>query len=79
MRRPVLSLNYGGEIESLVREHDLGWSVHADRPADVESALRTLLALQANRPGYETSPRDFDRYAFPSLANRYLELLGSLG
>lgn len=72
LRVPTVSINYGGAIDSLVREHDLGWSIHAELP-DFDARLDACMSA----PDAEFDS-DVDAYSFDTLAARYSDLIESL-
>jgi glycosyltransferase involved in cell wall biosynthesis len=69
---PTLSLNYGGAIDKLVREHDLGWSIDANA-ADFDARLDACVDSEVPKFAYDVAA-----YAFESLARQYSELLATL-
>lgn len=72
---PTVSINYGGAIDALVREHRLGWSIHAELP-DFDEQLDACLSAQSAQSGQFAS--DIDAYGFDRLAARYSDLIESL-
>jgi len=75
--RPVLSVNYGGEIEALVRARNMGWSVRADAHDSLVETLRYLLALHrsgANPP----TPLDLAGFSYERISAEYTDLLARL-
>jgi glycosyltransferase involved in cell wall biosynthesis len=77
-RRPVLSLNYGGDIARLVLEHGLGWSIDASSPATVSDGLRAAHAEWRHNPGLCTSPTGFESYDYARIAADYRSRIESL-
>ncbi|MCK8114692.1 glycosyltransferase [Anaerosoma tenue] len=73
--RPILSIDYGGEMRRLVEEHRLGWSVDGDDQSAMQAALRLLHRAWADDPSAENQPLDLDRFAYSNLSKRYLALL----
>ena len=76
--KPVLSLNYGGEIDALIREHALGWSVDARDEREILDALRESHTLWKTEPGYQSEPVDFEQYDYRQIVDRYRLVLESL-
>lgn len=67
LRRPTLSINYGGEIDKLIKNCKLGISVNGD---DVDKIVQKILALYKiwqNNPFYEITSRNLDRYNYKYL------------
>jgi glycosyltransferase involved in cell wall biosynthesis len=58
---PTLSVNYGGAVERLIRERDLGWSLHAEDP-ELHQKLDTVLG-DTRTWGYRIDDLDFDAAA----------------
>ena len=77
-KKPVLSLNYGGEIDALIREHALGWSVDARDEREILDALRESHTLWKTEPGYQSEPVDFEQYDYRQIVDRYRLVLESL-
>jgi glycosyltransferase involved in cell wall biosynthesis len=78
-RRPVLSVNYGGEIEGLVNEGNLGWSVDARDSEGLSATLREVYTAWQNDPRYTSEPVGLARYDYANLALEYSELLERVG
>ena len=77
LRVPQISLNYGGFVDDLVREHGFGHSVDLSRDADLAGLLRSL----PERAGPDRDGRfafDFEPFTHPALARRYSALIESL-
>ncbi len=75
LRRPVLSVNYGGEIEGLIREHNLGRSVRGDDPNEIAHAIRELHLLWTAEPDFVQPVSNMEDFSYPGLAARYTEVL----
>lgn len=76
--RPTLSLNYGGEIESLITTHSLGWSARAD---SMEQVLDKLVAVQDSwrrDPSLALDPAVTADFSYARLSALWIELLESL-
>ena len=77
LRVPQISLNYGGFVDGLVREHGFGHSVDLGRDADLAGLLRSL----PERAGPDRDGRfafDVEPFTHPALARRYSALVGEL-
>lgn len=72
LRRPTVSLNYGGAVETFVARHDLGWSIRADA-SDFEARLDHITG--APPPDFTY---DVDEFDYACLARQYSDLLESL-
>jgi hypothetical protein len=53
LKRPILSINYGGEIDRFIREYNLGYSVFGDEHQAIEKAIDDLYSLWKRDPEYE--------------------------
>jgi glycosyltransferase involved in cell wall biosynthesis len=77
LRVPQISLNYGGFVDQIVRDHGFGHSVDLSSQPDLTGFLRTL-------PERSTQDRDgrfaFDvePFTYPVLAGRYADLIEDL-
>ena len=77
LRVPQISLNYGGFVDQIVRDHGFGHSVDLSSQPDLTGFLRTL-------PERSTTDRDgrfaFDvePFTYPILAGRYADLIEDL-
>lgn len=78
-RRPVLSVNYGGEVEDLVNECKLGWSVRGDDPGALDQRLIEIYEQWRTCPELQTAPVALEQYEYQNLSTRYEELLSDLG
>lgn len=73
LRVPVISLNYGGDIDELVTTHGFGHSLDLSTGPDLRRFLETL----PRRPETELA-FDVEPFTHPVLARRYSELIESL-
>jgi hypothetical protein len=74
---PVISLNYGGEIDTLIREHGFGHSIDLSHEADLVEFVRSL----PNRAAADRDGRlafDVEPFTHPALARRYSALIDDL-
>jgi glycosyltransferase involved in cell wall biosynthesis len=77
LRVPQISLNYGGFVDDLIREHGFGHSVDLSRDPDLAGLLRSL----PERAGPDRDGRfafDVEPFTHPALARRYSALVGEL-
>lgn len=72
LRRPTLSLNYGGAVEPFIERHDLGWSLRADS-ADLEARLDAVVEGSERPFRFDVGEFDYER-----LARQYSHLFQSL-
>ncbi len=73
--RPTLSLNYGGEIEQLITEHSLGWSVNAETADAIRAGLLTVLQAWRSNPDMAIDSQATRQFSYPILAERLITLL----
>ena len=76
LRVPVLSLNYGGEVDRLIRDHGFGHSIDLSRAPDLIELLRSLPTRAETDRG--RFPFDVEEFTLPVLADRYSTLIESL-
>lgn len=77
LRVPTLSLNYGGEVDALVRRHGFGHSVDLSRQFDLAALLRSLpKRIGADHGGGLAF--DVEPFTYPRLAREYSALIESL-
>jgi hypothetical protein len=77
LRVPALSLNYGGEVDTLVRDHGFGHSVDLSRRSDLPELLRSLPERAAADRGGGLA-FDVEPFTYPVLAREYSALIESL-
>lgn len=73
--RPVLSINYGGDVADLIRRLNIGVSVDADDREGIMRALKNLAAQWRDNPAYTSRPSGLAAFAYPKLAKDWLSLL----
>lgn len=73
LKVPTLSINFGGEIDTLIREHDLGVSVNLDIQKS-DSIIEDIVLSKEKRE----FRFDITRFSYDKLADEYLNLLGNL-
>jgi glycosyltransferase involved in cell wall biosynthesis len=77
MRVPTISLNYGGEIDALVRDNGFGHSLDLGTAPDLGAFLRSLPErARADHDGRFAF--DVERFTYPALARRYSDLIEDL-
>lgn len=77
LRVPALSLNYGGEVDRLVRDRGFGHSVDLTRRSDLPDVLRSLPERAAADRGGGLA-FDVQPFTYPVLAREYSALIESL-
>jgi glycosyltransferase involved in cell wall biosynthesis len=73
---PQISLNYGGFVSRIVRDHGFGHSIDLSGEVDLEGLLRSLPQRAAADRG--RFPFDVAAFTHPVLASRYSTLIESL-
>jgi glycosyltransferase involved in cell wall biosynthesis len=73
--RPVLSVNYGGEVDSLVRQHGLGWSTDVRMPDSVIAALRALRQLWLESPAFSLGTVQLESLSYEYIVRDYSQLI----
>jgi uncharacterized glyoxalase superfamily protein PhnB len=71
LKRPTLSLNYGGVVGPFIEKHGLGWSFHADAP-DLDRSLDGC--IDAPPPSFRF---DVDEFDYEHLAHAYSAIIES--
>jgi glycosyltransferase involved in cell wall biosynthesis len=75
LHRPVVSINYGGDIADMVASHHLGWNARADRAGEVANVLRQAYATWRENPSYEIEPQGLEAFRYDNLARDYERVL----
>lgn len=73
LRRPTLSVNYGGEIDSLIKVHKLGVSVNGDDNDIIEKELLRFYEIWKNDPCYQINPESLEQYNYSCLTKKLIE------
>jgi glycosyltransferase involved in cell wall biosynthesis len=73
--RPVLSINYGGEVDGLIKKHGLGWSVNVADEGALAHVLDRVCAAWQRDSGYTSASSVIDQFRYANLSAEYLELL----
>ncbi|MCK4797156.1 MAG: hypothetical protein KAT05_07225, partial [Spirochaetes bacterium] len=76
LKRPVLSLNYGGDTDYLIKKHKLGYSINYKENKD--EILKVLLELYnkwKSNPDYSINPIDINNYSYENLSDEYLKII----
>lgn len=69
LNRPTLCINYGGEIDNLIKKHKLGISVNGDDIGQIEEDIFKLYDIWQHDPHYEISPTGLGRYHYKNIVN----------
>jgi glycosyltransferase involved in cell wall biosynthesis len=72
MKKPTISINYGGEVDQLIQDHDLGYSINLER----DNLEATLLEIAKN-PKVEFKI-NISEFSHERLADKYSSLINSL-
>ena len=75
MKRPTFSVNYGGDIEDLINNHNFGISVNGDDVGQIENELIELYELWKSDPAYEISPRNLDKFDYKNISEEVVKYL----
>jgi len=75
LRRPTLSINYSGEIDTLIKKHKLGISVNGDDIEQIQEAILKLYDIWKQSPYYEISPEGLEMYHYRNLAKQVAKYL----
>lgn len=73
LRVPCISLNYGGDIEQVIRDGSFGYSINMET-----DNLSLFLHRIARREIKDSFSFEIDRYSYKQLAIRYSELIQSI-
>lgn len=68
LKRPTFSVNYGGDTENLMRNHNFGISVNGDDIGQIEDGIVRLYELWKSNPNYEISPFNLEMFDYKNLA-----------
>lgn len=75
LKRPTFCINYGGEIDKLIKTHDLGVAINGEKPEEIEEEILNLYKIWKQDPGYEISPRNIEQFHYRNLAKEYKNYL----
>jgi len=70
LRRPVLCLNYGGEIVQFIKAYNLGYSVSGDEPQAIEQAIDDLYSIWKRDHAYEIRPNGIEAFHCRNLVKK---------
>ena len=75
LKRPILCVNYGGEIDDLIKKHQLGTSVNGDDINQIKEGILKLYNLWKENPYYEISSVGLEIYHYKNLAKMFEKYL----
>lgn len=75
LKRPVLSINAGGDSEYLINEHKLGYSVKYNDSDKIFESLVELYKLWQKDPYYKINPLGLEKYSYKNLSEEYLDTI----
>ncbi|MBN2544941.1 MAG: glycosyltransferase [Spirochaetes bacterium] len=80
LKRPILSLNFGGDTEQLINSKKLGYSViYKDNYQGIKNCIFKIFKLWERNPYYETeSEKDIKDFSYKKLSEKYIELIEKL-
>lgn len=76
LKRPTLSINYGGEIDKLIKEHNLGISTNGDNYQEIKDSIFKLYDLWKSNPSYEIETIKLEDFSYRNLSKeveKYLQ------
>jgi len=68
LKRPILCVNYGGEIDDVIQKHNLGLSVNGDDINQINEGILKLYGLWKENPYFEIIPTGLEIYHYKNLA-----------
>ncbi|ODS40493.1 hypothetical protein BEH94_06715 [Candidatus Altiarchaeales archaeon WOR_SM1_SCG] len=77
-KRPTLSINYGGEIETMINDHRIGISANGGDIGAINKAIFELYEIWKNDPAYQIKQEGIEIYDYDKLTDEYISLLNSL-
>ncbi len=78
LRRPILSINAGGDSEYLIKKHKLGYSVKFNDNKKIFESLAEIYKLWQKNPYYKIDPVGLEKYSYKNLSEEYLKIINSL-
>ena len=72
MKKPTVSLNYGGEVDQLIQKNDLGYSINLSS-TNLEVVLTSI--AESSDVHFQINIEEFSH---PNLAKKYSELINSI-
>ena len=76
LKRPTLSINYGGEIDKLMKNYNFGISVNGDNIKKIKEEILKLYEIWKKNPNYQIKPRGIESFHYRNIAKKlqgYLE------
>jgi hypothetical protein len=78
LRRPILSLNKGGDTDYIIKKHKLGISVDYNDQNEIFNVLKSYYKIWKKNPKYSSCPVKLNDYSYKNLSEEYEKLLKSL-
>jgi len=80
LKRPILSLNFGGDTAELIKSYKLGFSViYKDNYQGVKNSIFKIYDLWKKNPFYETeSKKNLKDFSYEKLSGEYVKLIEKL-
>lgn len=79
LNRPVFSINGGGDVEQLIKEHKLGTSLNFSKEKEkILEKIQDYYTIWKKDPFYEIEPENIERYSFENISGEYISLIESL-
>jgi len=80
LKRPILSLNFGGDTEELINNYNLGYSViYKDNNEGIKNCIFQIYDLWKKNPCHETeSKKDMKQFSYEKLSEKYIKLIEKL-
>ena len=78
LRRPILSINAGGDSEYLIKKHNLGYTIKYNDEKKILDTLIELYQIWQKNPFYKLKPVGLEKYSYKNLSEEYLNIINSL-
>ena len=78
LKRPVLSINAGGDSEYLIKKHNLGYSVRYNDEVGILETIVKLYKIWQKDPFYKMEPIKLNRFSYKNLSKEYLNIINGL-
>ena len=71
LKRPTLSVNYGGEIDKLIKNHNFGISVDGKDIEKIKEEILKLYDIWKKDPDYQISPKNIESFHYKNIVNDF--------